>query len=132
MVQRARSGNLEDLRAVAQNFTAQSKGVFLAVLEEPFGPNSTTGHLLARMEQDAFLAGQAYIWDPPGQDRLVRLRPDWTTIVSEVVRVGAGGWYRRPVGYWHEPPKGVLDQGTGFMVPASRMARTRRPGWAPT
>jgi alanyl-tRNA synthetase len=34
-VQRAARGNLEDLRAVAQNFTAQSKAVFLAVLEEP-------------------------------------------------------------------------------------------------
>ena len=33
--QRAASGNLEDLRAVAQNFTAQSKAVFLAALSEP-------------------------------------------------------------------------------------------------
>jgi alanyl-tRNA synthetase len=33
--QRATAGNLEDLRAVAQNFTAQSKSVFLAVLNEP-------------------------------------------------------------------------------------------------
>jgi phage portal protein BeeE len=95
----------------------------LAKLEEPFGPGSTTGQLLSRMEQDAFLAGQAYIWDPPGEDRLVRLRPDWTTIVSEVVRVENGtdqpGWYRRPVGYWWEPPKGVLQQSDGFLVPAA-------------
>ena len=35
VVQRAQRGNLEDLRAVAQNFTAQSKAVFLAILEEP-------------------------------------------------------------------------------------------------
>jgi alanyl-tRNA synthetase len=33
--QRGASGNLEDLRAVAQNFTAQSKAVFLAALNEP-------------------------------------------------------------------------------------------------
>jgi alanyl-tRNA synthetase len=35
VVQRAQRGTLEDLRAVAQNFTAQGKAVFLAVLEEP-------------------------------------------------------------------------------------------------
>jgi len=90
----------------------------LAKLEEPFGPDSTTGHLLARMEQDAFLAGQAYIWDPPGEDRLVRLRPDWTTIVSEVVHVDGGGWYRRKIGYWFEPPRSLFSKGEGFMVPA--------------
>jgi Phage portal protein len=90
----------------------------LAKLEEPFGPNTTTGHLLARMEQDVFLAGNAYIWDAPGEDRLVRLRPDWVTIVSEVVHVGGGGWYRRPVGYWFEPPKSLFSKDEGFMVPA--------------
>ena len=30
----------------------------LTKLEKPFGPNSTTGDLLARMEQDVFLGGQ--------------------------------------------------------------------------
>jgi alanyl-tRNA synthetase len=34
-VQRLDRGNLEDLRAVAQNFTAQTKGIFLATLNEP-------------------------------------------------------------------------------------------------
>src|SRR5258707_3139896 len=90
----------------------------LAKLEEPFGPGTTTGELLVRMEQDASLAGQAYIWDPPGEDRLVRLRPDWVTIISEVVSVPEGGQYRRKIGFWHEPPKNVLDQGQGFFVPA--------------
>src|SRR5258708_5595158 len=90
----------------------------LLKLEEPFGPHTTTGELLVRMEQDASLAGQAYIWDPPGEDRLVRLRPDWVTIISEVVPVAGDAWYRRKVGYWHEPPKNVLDQGCGFFVPA--------------
>jgi alanyl-tRNA synthetase len=33
--QRAARGNLEELRALAQNFTAQPKAVFTAVLEEP-------------------------------------------------------------------------------------------------
>jgi phage portal protein BeeE len=91
----------------------------LAKLEEPFGPGTATGQLLGRMEQDAFLAGNAYIWDAPGEDRFVRLRPDWTTIVSEVVHVGGGGWYRRPLAYWFEPPKGVEGQGQGFLVPAA-------------
>ena len=73
------------------------------------------------MEQDRFLAGNAYIWDAPGEDRLVRLRPDWTTIVSEVVHVGGGGRYRRKLGYWWEPPKSLLCQGDGFFVPGGRV-----------
>jgi alanyl-tRNA synthetase len=35
VLQRAAKGNLEDLRAVAQSFTAQPGAVFVAVLEEP-------------------------------------------------------------------------------------------------
>jgi alanyl-tRNA synthetase len=34
-VQRLDHGNLEDLRAVAQNFTAQTKSVFVATLKDP-------------------------------------------------------------------------------------------------
>jgi len=34
-VQRSARGNLEELRAVAQNFTAQPKAVFISALEEP-------------------------------------------------------------------------------------------------
>lgn len=98
----------------------------LAKLEEPFGPESTSGDLLKRMEQDAGLMGQAYVWDAPGENRLVRLRPDWTTIVSEQVHVSGGGWYRRKIGYYWEPPKSLLDQGEGFMVPASECVH-----WAP-
>jgi phage portal protein BeeE len=98
----------------------------LAKLEEPFGPGTTTGQLLARMEQDAFMAGQAYIWDPPAEDRLVRLRPDWTTIVSELIQVTGGGYYRRPVGYWFEQPKSLQQQRDGFMVPADECVH-----WAP-
>jgi len=97
----------------------------LGKLETPFGPESTSGDLLKRAEQDAGLMGQAYIWDAPGEDRLVRLRPDWTTIVSEIVHA-SGGWYRRKIGYYWEPPKGLLDQGDGFMVPAEECVH-----WAP-
>src|SRR5260221_2792972 len=78
------------------------------------------------MEQDASLAGTSYTWRPPGEDRLVRLRPDWTTIISELVRAPGGGQYRRKIGYWVEPPKSVLDQGKGEFYPAAEVAH-----WAP-
>jgi len=101
----------------------------LAKLEEPW-PGATEGDLLARMEQDAGLMGNAYIWEPPGEGRLVRLRPDWTTIVSELVAVPNGtdkpGWYRNKIGYFWEPPKSVLDQGEGFFIPAEECVH-----WAP-
>lgn len=54
----------------------------LAVLETPW-PNAQTGHLLARMEQDATLGGNFYAVRErrAGQpSRLRRLRPDWVTI----------------------------------------------------
>jgi phage portal protein BeeE len=98
----------------------------LAKLEEPFGPGSTSGDLLARADQDASIAGNSYTWDAPGEDRLVRLRPDWTTIVSELVRVDGGGQYRRKIGYWVEPPKSVLGQGGGQFYPADEVVH-----WAP-
>jgi len=98
----------------------------LAKLEEPFGPGTTTGDLLARMEQDAGLAGNAYIWDAPEEGRLVRLRPDWTTIISELVDVPGGGQYRRKVGFWTEPPKTMPGQGTGQFYPAAEVVH-----WAP-
>ena len=99
----------------------------LAVLEEPFGPGSITRDLLVRMEQDTSLTGNSYTWTAPGEGRLVRLRPDWTTIVSELVQVPGGGEYRRVIGYWVEKPKSVLDKGRGVMYPAEEVVH-----WAPT
>jgi phage portal protein BeeE len=93
----------------------------LSVLEKPW-PDGTSGELIARCEQDASLAGNSYTWAPPGEDVLIRLRPDWTTIVSELVPVDGGGWYRRKVGYWHEPPKGTASQPAGFLAPAAEVA----------
>src|SRR6185437_8903659 len=98
----------------------------LAKLEEPFGPGTTTGELLVRAEQDVSLAGNFYVWDAPGEDRFVRLRPDWTTIVTQLVQVSGGGQYRRKVGYWVEPPKSVLDQSKGQFFPADEVVH-----WAP-
>ncbi|HET9975653.1 MAG TPA: phage portal protein, partial [Streptosporangiaceae bacterium] len=90
----------------------------LHILEHPW-PEGSSGELIARLEQDAGLAGNAYMWAPPGEGRLVRLRPDYVTIISELVRVPGGGAYRRKVGYWHEPPKGVTGEGDPFEVPAA-------------
>jgi DNA-binding CsgD family transcriptional regulator/phage portal protein BeeE len=51
----------------------------LDVLEHPW-PNATTGDLLSRMIQDADLAGNGFATSPRN-DRIYRMRPDWTTIV---------------------------------------------------
>src|SRR5260221_13810116 len=97
----------------------------LKILEEPW-PDGSTGELLVRMEQDVSLAGTSYTWSVPDENWLVRLRPDWTTIISELVRAPGGGQYRRKIGYWVEPPKSVLDQGKGEFYPAAEVAH-----WAP-
>lgn len=56
----------------------------LRVLEQPW-PGGTTADLLARMEQDVTGAGNAYIRRLRrirfGEDRLVRLRPDWVVTI---------------------------------------------------
>lgn len=51
----------------------------LTILEQPW-PGGTTGELLARMEQDVSLAGNAFICREG--DRLTRWRPDWVDIVG--------------------------------------------------
>lgn len=74
----------------------------LAKLEKPW-PGGSTAELLARMEQDASLAGNAYIRD--AGEHLERLRPDWVTIVSEVVMDAISDTeVRRVVGYFYDPP----------------------------
>jgi hypothetical protein len=79
----------------------------LQVLEYPW-PNGTTGELLARMIQDADLAGNAYVWN--AGDQLVRLRPDWVTIVSALVTAPGGGQHRKVLGYHFEAPPTSADQ----------------------
>ena len=55
----------------------------LALLRNPW-TNGTTGELLARMEQDASLAGNSYnaLTGVSSNQRIRRLRPDWVTIVT--------------------------------------------------
>src|SRR6185437_12777466 len=96
----------------------------LSVLEHPW-PGGTSGELIARCEQDAGLAGNSYTWNVPDEDLYVRLRPDWVTIVSELVQLPSG-YYRKKIGLWWEPPKSVLDQGKGFFIPIEEVAH-----WAP-
>ena len=98
----------------------------LRKLENPW-PGGTTGELLARMIQDVDLAGNAYIWD--AGDQLVRLRPDWVTIVSEVVDGPLGGQYRRVVGYLYDPPVnqyGYDQQAEPMVLSADEVAH-----WSP-
>lgn len=73
----------------------------LSKLEKPW-PGGTTGELLARMEQDVSLAGNAYVRDAGTQ--LERLRPDCVTIMSELVRDEVTNTeVRRVIGYWYDP-----------------------------
>ena len=57
----------------------------LDLLKRPW-PGGTTGEMLARMEQDNSIAGNAYILrvaaDKDGPTRLRRLRPDWVKILT--------------------------------------------------
>jgi phage portal protein BeeE len=80
----------------------------LRKLETPW-PNGTTGELLARMIQDVDLTGNFYVRD--AGDQLVRLRPDWVTIISELVTDGGGRQYRKVIGYHYEPPQTGPDEG---------------------
>jgi phage portal protein BeeE len=80
----------------------------LRKLENPW-PNGTTGELLARMIQDVDLTGNFYVRD--AGDQLVRLRPDWVTIISELVTDAGGRQYRKVIGYHYEPPQTGPDEG---------------------
>ena len=76
-------------------------GPGLSKLENPW-PGGQTGDLLARMELHAGLAGNSYTRDAGSQ--LEQLRPDWTTIVSEITTAADGSEIRTVVGYVYTPP----------------------------
>ncbi|MBP2583390.1 hypothetical protein J3A78_003868 [Streptomyces sp. PvR006] len=73
----------------------------LARLEKPW-VGGTTQDLLARVIQDADLAGNSY-WVADGPE-IVRMRPDWVQIVLERRRMHGGilGWRR--YGYLYQEP----------------------------
>jgi phage portal protein BeeE len=74
----------------------------LAILETPW-PTGTTGDLLARMEQDSSLAGNAFV--RRAGSLLERLRPDWTTIVMGSQKPDAELWDlgTEIIGYIYQP-----------------------------
>lgn len=79
----------------------------LALLEDPW-PNGTTGDLLARMEQDASLAGNffATVVGEGAERRLWRMRPDCVRILSGVTGDDRGEWKfgSRPLAYFYDEP----------------------------
>jgi phage portal protein BeeE len=94
----------------------------LLKLEQPW-PGGTTQDLLNRMEQDVSLAGNAFIRDCG--DRLERLRPDWTTIVSAITYDALGEEVREVIGYVCDPKGEDGDRSPAF-YPVSEVAH-----WAP-
>lgn len=82
----------------------------LSLLERPW-PNGTTGELLARMIQDADLAGNFFAARHTlanGKESIRRLRPDWVRIISGVR--GEASIVEQldlePLGYLYSPPGG--------------------------
>jgi phage portal protein BeeE len=98
--------SLDDKSLLGSNERDGRKNTSLRILEQPWA-NGTTGELLIRMIQDADLAGNAYVWNTGTQ--LVRLRPDWVTIISEWFYDDLGRPYRKVVGYFYEPPVTMQD-----------------------
>lgn len=101
----------------------------LSLLERPW-PSGTTGELLSRMIQDADLAGNFFATTAnddgkfgkasagPGQ-RIVRMRPDWVTIV---LGSKSGDLYdldTRVIGYRYAPPvTGTRGGDPVFLLPS--------------
>jgi phage portal protein BeeE len=89
--------------------------VDLSVLERPW-PGATTGDLLTRAEQFVSIAGNAFMARPyrrvdgrvttVREDRILMLRPDWTTIVAASARLpDQPGWAEdaEVIGYVYSP-----------------------------
>ena len=83
----------------------------LGLLETPW-PNGTTGELLARMEQDGSLAGNAFIRN--AGDRLERLRPDMVTIATRLGADDRGRPIREVIGYAYDPSNWEPDREPEF------------------
>jgi hypothetical protein len=102
-------------------------GPGLGVLESPW-PGGTTGELLARMEQDASLAGNSYwtMCDDAGRYgksargpnlRLTRLRPDWVTLVISSSDASNNDPFAadcKVVGYLYSTQLSGMAHGGGF------------------
>jgi hypothetical protein len=103
----------------------------LVPLEKPW-LNGTTGDLLARAMLDSDLAGNFYARKVPGG--LMRLRPDWVTIVLTPTRFGEPelqGYLFHPGGHGSsEPPVALLPEDVVHFAPiADPVARYRGVSW---
>jgi phage portal protein BeeE len=105
----------------------------LSLLERPW-PGGTTGELLARMIQDADLAGNFYATTVddvggigrgaagPGR-RIARMRPDWVSIVlgsnlTDIPSLVPYALDTRVVGYEYAPPPGVSGLDPILLLPS--------------
>lgn len=79
----------------------------LKLIEDPW-PGGTTGEVLAHLEQDASLAGNAFLAKvgPPEAPRLRRLRPDWVSIVTGSPSDDPFDLEAKVVGYIYKPLRG--------------------------
>jgi phage portal protein BeeE len=86
----------------------------LSLLESPW-PSGTTGELLARMIQDADLAGNFFAANVDDEGRMgraargnglriARMRPDWVTIILGSKTGDANALDARPIAYQFKPP----------------------------
>lgn len=89
----------------------------LGLIEDPW-PGGTTGEVLAHLEQDASLAGNAYIArvGPPDAPRLRRLRPDWVSIVTGSPSDDPFDIEAQVIGYIYKPLRGEKRTET-FLTP---------------
>ncbi len=89
----------------------------LGLLARPF-PGGTTGELLARMEQDNSIAGNAYVVrvEGDGPTRLRRLRPDWVRIVTGTPTDDVFDYRAKVVGYIYHPKGGRVPSTPTFFT----------------
>ena len=99
----------------------------LALLEAPW-PNGTTGDLLGRMEQDATLAGNAFLArrDTTNGPRVRRLRPDWMTILTGSPSDDPFDIDAEVLGYIYEPKHGVRGRVKPVLLTPAEVVH-----WAP-
>lgn len=93
----------------------------LGLLETPWA-NGTTGDLLARMEQDASMAGNFFATRRRRKDRerIVRMRPDWVTIVmgsDDDPEIEPWDLDADLLGYIYQPGGPGSDRNPVFLLP---------------
>jgi len=104
----------------------------LRLLEEPW-VGGTTQDLLARVIQDADLAGNSY-WARSDDGDLVRLRPDWVQIVLERRPFRGGHMGYKRLGYLYQEPDGdpvplLVDEVVHFAPKPDPLGNFRGMSW---